>query len=104
MILCTAERLAASSGTLYVLECRGGRYYVGFTRNLEKRLEQHFSGAGAKFTQIFRPLRLLVSKPGVSESDEYVLFVKYAKRYGTARVGGWNEPLARQFGFAWKRY
>lgn len=104
MLLCTADRLAAGLGTLYVLECRGGRYYVGFTRQLAKRLAQHFSGEGAKFTRIFRPLRLLRTLPGSGEEAEYLLYVKYAKRYGTARVGGWNEPLCKQFGFAWKQY
>lgn len=89
---------------VYILECRGGRYYVGFTRNLEKRLAQHFGGEGARFTRTFRPLRLLRTVPANGEEEEYAMFVKYAKRYGTARVGGWNEPLALQFGFAWKRY
>ncbi|OIN90299.1 hypothetical protein CO019_00320 [Candidatus Berkelbacteria bacterium CG_4_9_14_0_2_um_filter_42_30] len=35
---------------VYVLECQDGFYYTGVTYNLEKRLEQHVSGKGSKFT------------------------------------------------------
>lgn len=35
---------------VYILECLDGFYYTGLTWNLEKRLEQHASGRGSKFT------------------------------------------------------
>lgn len=31
------------------------RFYVGFTSDIYRRMEQHFSGDGAEFTQIFPP-------------------------------------------------
>lgn len=35
---------------VYIIECLDGLYYTGLTWNLEKRLEQHASGMGSKFT------------------------------------------------------
>ncbi len=35
---------------VYILECKDGLYYTGITWNVEKRLEQHASGKGSKFT------------------------------------------------------
>jgi predicted GIY-YIG superfamily endonuclease len=36
--------------TLYVLKLEGGKWYVGITSDIERRLEQHRSGIGAKWT------------------------------------------------------
>lgn len=35
---------------VYIIECLDGFYYTGVTYNLERRMEQHFSGKGCKFT------------------------------------------------------
>lgn len=35
----------------YILKCVDGSYYIGSTRNLEKRLAQHQAGKGANFTK-----------------------------------------------------
>jgi len=35
---------------VYIIECKDGLYYTGVTYNLEKRLQQHSSGKGSKFT------------------------------------------------------
>lgn len=35
----------------YVLECRDGTYYAGYTTDLEHRLKVHNEGKGAKYTR-----------------------------------------------------
>ena len=35
----------------YIIRCRDGSYYCGYTNNLEKRFEMHKSGRGAKYTR-----------------------------------------------------
>ncbi|MDZ7701836.1 MAG: GIY-YIG nuclease family protein [Halobacteriales archaeon] len=35
------------------------RYYVGFTSNVYKRIEQHFDGQGAEFTKAFPPVDIV---------------------------------------------
>lgn len=44
---------------LYILRCADGTLYTGITTNVEKRLEQHRSGKGAKYTRGRAPLELV---------------------------------------------
>ena len=43
----------------YILECADHTYYTGWTNDLEKRLQAHQSGKGAKYTKTRRPVTLL---------------------------------------------
>ena len=43
---------------VYILECKDGSLYTGITDNLERRLEQHRTGRGAKYTRGRAPLIL----------------------------------------------
>ena len=44
---------------VYIVECRDGTYYTGYTPDLEKRLKAHNTGKGAKYTRSRRPVELL---------------------------------------------
>ena len=35
---------------VYIIECKDGFYYTGTTFDVDKRMEQHLSGKGSKFT------------------------------------------------------
>lgn len=48
-----------STWKLYMLRCRDGSLYTGITTDVEKRLEAHRSGKGAKFTRGRGPLELV---------------------------------------------
>ena len=43
---------------LYILQCGDGSLYTGITTDVEKRLEAHRSGKGAKYTRGRSPLEL----------------------------------------------
>ena len=43
----------------YIVECRDGTYYTGYTPDLENRLKAHNSGKGAKYTRSRRPVKLV---------------------------------------------
>ena len=43
----------------YILECKDGSFYTGWTNNLEKRLKDHNDGKGAKYTRSRLPVRLI---------------------------------------------
>lgn len=43
----------------YILKCRDGTYYTGYTNNLEKRLKAHNEGKGAKYTKGRGPVELV---------------------------------------------
>jgi len=40
---------------IYKVNCETGKKYIGMTNNFERRMDQHFSGRGAKVTQKFEP-------------------------------------------------
>lgn len=43
----------------YIVRCRDGSLYTGWTNNLEKRIRDHNSGKGAKYTKSRRPVLLV---------------------------------------------
>jgi putative endonuclease len=43
----------------YILECADGTYYTGWSTDPERRLRQHNSGKGARYTRSHRPVRLV---------------------------------------------
>lgn len=43
----------------YIVECSDGSYYTGWTNNLEKRILDHNTGCGAKYTKARRPVSLV---------------------------------------------
>ena len=43
----------------YIVECKDGTLYTGWTNNLEKRLRAHNEGKGAKYTKSRRPVTLV---------------------------------------------
>ena len=44
---------------LYILRCKDNSLYTGITTDVEKRLEAHRSGKGAKYTRGRGPLELV---------------------------------------------
>jgi predicted GIY-YIG superfamily endonuclease len=46
-------------GYMYILRCSDGSYYVGSTKNLERRLAQHQAGEGANYTKKRLPVELV---------------------------------------------
>ena len=44
---------------LYILRCGDGTLYTGITTDVEKRLEAHRTGKGAKYTRGRGPLELV---------------------------------------------
>lgn len=44
---------------VYIVECSDGTFYTGWTNNLERRIEQHSNGTGAKYTRGRGPVKLV---------------------------------------------
>ncbi len=47
---------------VYILECSDCSLYTGNTKDLERRLEEHRTGRGAKYTKHRRPLTMRYSE------------------------------------------
>lgn len=43
----------------YMLRCRDKSLYTGWTNNIEKRVDEHNDGKGAKYTRSRRPVELV---------------------------------------------
>lgn len=55
--------------SVYVLECGDGSLYTGYTTDVERRLEEHRRGAGAKYTRGRGPLTLVHVERFPTRSD-----------------------------------
>jgi len=43
----------------YILRCSDGSLYTGWTNDIERRIEDHNAGRGAKYTKPRRPVELV---------------------------------------------
>ncbi len=48
-----------SANYTYILRCKDDSLYTGWTNNLEKRIQNHNAGKGAKYTKARRPVELV---------------------------------------------
>ncbi len=46
----------------YIVECRDGSLYTGWTTDVKKRVEAHNAGKGAKYTKSRRPVKLVYTE------------------------------------------
>lgn len=53
----------------YMLRCADDTIYSGYTNNLEKRVETHNEGKGAKYTKTRRPVKLVYFETFESKKD-----------------------------------
>ena len=47
---------------VYIVECSDGTFYTGWTNNLERRIDMHSKGMGAKYTKGRGPVRLVYNE------------------------------------------
>lgn len=58
---------------VYILKCKNGTYYAGYTRDIKKRIKLHNAGKGARYTRDRRPVELVWCK-------EYKYFKQAVKK------------------------
>jgi putative endonuclease len=56
---------------MYILECADGSYYVGSTKNIERRIYEHQQGLGAKYTSNRLPVKLIYGEEYDRVADAY---------------------------------
>ena len=54
---------------LYILRCKDDSLYTGITTDVDKRLEAHRAGKGAKYTRGRGPLELVYKEECADHSD-----------------------------------
>jgi len=66
---------------MYILECSDGSYYVGSTKDLERRISEHQEGLGAKYTSRRLPIKLVYCEEYNRVDDAF---------YREKQVQGWR--------------
>lgn len=75
--------------TIYILKLEDDCYYIGITMDLNKRLSQHWSGKGAKWTALHKPVSVeKVIFPVLDSKMENELTLEYMEKFGKDKVKG----------------
>ncbi|MGN0977937.1 MAG: GIY-YIG nuclease family protein [Faecousia sp.] len=81
---------------LYILCCADGTLYTGITTDVEKRLEAHRSGQGAKYTRGRGPLELVYREKCGSHSDALKRELAVKRLTRTQKLALIAEPAAEE--------
>jgi predicted GIY-YIG superfamily endonuclease len=77
---------------IYVLELRGGKYYVGKTSDVEHRFQQHKNGTGSVWTRLHPPVKIIERRHVIhglgAAQDENNTVKDYMKMFGVDNVRG----------------
>ena len=76
----------------YIVECKDGTLYTGWTNNLEKRIADHNNGKGAKYTRARKPVALVYYE--MFEKKEEAMKREYAIKHMSRRE---KEKLIEHF-------
>jgi putative endonuclease len=80
----------------YILQCANHQYYVGSTTDLDRRLQEHQAGLGAKFTRAHLPIKLVYKE---EYSSIEMAFARERQLHGWSRakkealIKGQNDSL-----------
>ncbi len=77
---------------VYIVRCSDGTFYTGITNNLEKRIQTHNCGKGAKYTARRRPVTLLYREASENRSTATKRELEI-KKYSRARKAQLIESL-----------
>jgi len=79
---------------VYLLECSDRTYYCGCSKDVEKRVERHNKGRGAKYTMTRLPVTLLYSEEQPTLRDA-MRREREIKKWPRERKEGLIDALAR---------
>jgi putative endonuclease len=55
------QEYAQEAYYVYIAQCANGALYTGYTKDVGRRMSEHNSGRGGRYTRSCRPLTLLAS-------------------------------------------
>lgn len=85
------------SAWVYVLHCRDGSLYTGWTNQLKKRVQTHQMGRGGKYTRSRLPVCLIAAwrKGSAREARRAEVFFKQLTRVEKmVKIGKWKQTKA----------
>ena len=91
-----------SNAYTYSLNLKGGKKYIGYTTNIKKRLNQHFSGNGSKVTQECKPISInhiqKCRNVNTAKKAETIIYKKMSNYHGKNKVRGAGHTKRFSFG------
>ena len=73
---------------IYTLQLEDGKYYIGRSYNVPKRLAQHYDGEGSVWTKKYKPIRLYEVFLNKTKFDEDKYTLMYMSIFGVDNVRG----------------
>lgn len=76
--------------TVYVLQLKGGKVYVGYTGrgDVMERIREHETGCGSEWTKLHPVSKILHIYPGKDEDDENEITLDCMRTFGWENVRG----------------
>ncbi len=73
---------------IYILALENGKYYVGRTKNVENRYNEHLNGDGSEWTKKYKPTTILKTIICESNFDEDKYVLEHMLKFGVNNVRG----------------
>lgn len=73
---------------IYVLKLEKGKFYVGKTSNLDKRINEHINGKASKFTEKYKFVELIEQNIMKTQFDEDNKVEEYMMKHRIENVRG----------------
>ena len=89
--------MSAKNWAVYLLRCSDNSLYCGVSNNIEKRVIDHNSGLGAKYTRSRRPTVLVGTSRPMTKVKAYQLESRIKKlpaKLKTAELEKWSAKIA----------
>ena len=80
--------------TVYVLQLENEKYYVGLSKDVDRRFQEHQTGVGAKWTKKYPPIKVVYKMVTshtaylYASTIENLKTIEYMKKYGKENVRG----------------
>lgn len=84
---------------VYIIRCKDGTYYTGITTDVDRRLKEHNSGTGAKYTRSRTPVELEECKEFKNRSEaskEEARIKKLTRVRKEKLIGEWRVERLRK--------
>ncbi len=78
---------------IYILELENGKYYIGKTTNVAKRIQEHINQLGSSWTKKYKYVQTIETIKTDDPFDEDKYVKKYMSKYGIDNVRGGSYVL-----------
>ena len=74
--------------SIYILQLKSDKYYIGSSNNFLSRINDHFTGNGSEWTKLYSPIAVINIINSISMFDEDNITKEHMMKYGIDNVRG----------------